>query len=394
PAPVQIDSGYQHTCVAWSNGRASCWGYDCNGQLGDLAEVEDCAFDDPTPPRSLVPVTVQRADGDGPLEGVVDVATTYASSCALLEDGTVWCWGGNDAGHLGDGGVTSEARPVPVVDSEDAPLQSIVSITAGGHHMCALDEEGTPWCWGANGYGQLGLVDWSGADDVRNRATQAQGGPYASIDAGGGQTCAIVGSGAPAEVHCWGRNNLGQLGYEVAGPDTSAAVQVLRDTTGNPPLLGAVRVGLGNNFTCAGAFPYSLWCWGQNKRHALGDEAEPAGPDGTTAWMARPNALVPVTDVVELGGGDDFACARLANGDVHCWGGNADGQIGTGSAAAYEPPSRVLRDAESLAVGFAQACVITTDRRVLCWGANDNGQLGDGTENARDTPTEVRELCQ
>lgn len=399
PAPVDIELGYQFGCLVWSDGRVSCWGSACEGRLGNHPDPDCDPAPDPTPVRSLVPVLARESPGGDPVSDVVQIAAAFTTTCALKQDGSVWCWGSNSAGQLGAGVADAVSHgPVQVVTATGGPLGSIERIGAGGFHFCALDEAGALWCWGENGHNQLGLTDFAGAPDQRHSAEQAisLGDSYAKFSAGGEHTCAVAEIGVDDQTVCWGRNNLGQTGTSTTmdPADVISPTEVLREES-NGSLGSADALTLGNRFSCASIVgPDRLYCWGQNAGHALGDQDVPTGADGPTAWLARRNVLELPTGVDEIAAGDTFACARLYNGDVHCWGGNLSGQLGVGSEVEYDAPVKVLSDTERLAAGFDGACVITTDRRVLCWGANDNGQLGDGTEIRRSTPTEVKELCQ
>jgi hypothetical protein len=142
----QLALGAGHTCALVAGGELRCWGNNDVGQLGD-----GTTDDRPTP------VAVRQAPGGAPLAGVRAVALGSAHGCALSSGGQVQCWGGNDAGQLGDG--TTEARPAPVAVREapgGAPLGGVRALATGQRHNCALLDGGDVRCWGANDAGQLG----------------------------------------------------------------------------------------------------------------------------------------------------------------------------------------------------------------------------------------------
>ena len=146
---------------------------------------------------------------------VVELSLGDLQTCARMSDGTVACWGGNGDGQLGVGTVTDPiATPLEVSKLG----HDVVKVTAGGNHTCALKQNGTLWCWGSNLYGQLGAGTFDG-DSCRDsdagtceRApieVTALGAEVADVAAGGAHTCARKVDGT---LWCWGRNLLGQLG--------------------------------------------------------------------------------------------------------------------------------------------------------------------------------------
>ena len=118
-----------------SDGTVWSWGYNNKGQIGNGTITVN----------ELSPV---QATG---LTGVVSVAAGYEHTVALKSDGTVWTWGYNNYGQLGDGTTTDESSPVQV-----SGLTGVIAIAAGYEHTVALKSDGTVWAWGYNTYGQLG----------------------------------------------------------------------------------------------------------------------------------------------------------------------------------------------------------------------------------------------
>jgi alpha-tubulin suppressor-like RCC1 family protein/tRNA A-37 threonylcarbamoyl transferase component Bud32 len=180
---VSITAGSTFTCGLSANGRASCWGENGAGQLGDGSNFD----------RSL-PVAV--ASGT-----YTSIAAGSNHVCALTAEGEAYCWGRNTFGQVGDGG--SFDRNVPVRVRGRARFKSI---TAGGNHTCAVTVDGAAYCWGQNTYGQLGT---GGAADVAQPSPVADGHVFASVNAYGTHTCGLTTSG---EAFCWGNNAQNQLG--------------------------------------------------------------------------------------------------------------------------------------------------------------------------------------
>ena len=128
-------------------------------------------------------------------------------TCAILDDGSVSCWGSNNYGQLGDGTTTD--RNTPTQTSSLGTDRTAVAITAGDYHTCAILDDGSVSCWGCNNYGQLG----DGTTTDRNTPTQTSSlgtdRTAVAITAGAYHTCAILDDGS---VSCWGDNGYGQLG--------------------------------------------------------------------------------------------------------------------------------------------------------------------------------------
>jgi alpha-tubulin suppressor-like RCC1 family protein len=387
PVVVDVDVGFRHACVVWSDGGASCWGRDCDGQLGD-APTTTCE-DDET--RALLPVAVLDADGRTPLGGVDELALGQAHSCARRDD-TVWCWGDDARGQLGDGGgAAASAVPVQVLRQDGEPLTGVAQLASGALHVCALDADGVIWCWGDNKNLQTGEPDPEVETVVAARALDLPA-PMRRIRAGGKHTCAVD---ADHTVWCWGKGDSGQLGDGDADRvDHATPVQVIDSTLAVLGPIGALAGGGGllGGFSCAAhRTGEGLWCWGENAEHQLGDST-----DATTPGVSSTTAVAGLLDdvvITQLDAGGAFACARSAVDTVYCWGANGLGQLGDVDATAIGP-REVLGGAVTMSSGSASSCALTSDGRVLCWGDNTDGQLGDGSVVARAEPMPVAELCR
>ncbi|PKN44522.1 MAG: hypothetical protein CVU59_11425 [Deltaproteobacteria bacterium HGW-Deltaproteobacteria-17] len=189
---TQIACGNAHSCVAKSDGSAWCWGNNGFGQLGDG-----------TTTQRLTPTQVS-----GMTSGVSQIATGSSHTCLAKFDGSVWCWGGNWGGQLGDGTTSNRSIPVPV----SGLVSETFNVVGGYNYSCAIKTDGSAWCWGWNSLGQLG----DGTTIQRLVPTQVKGmtSGVSKIAAGannGGSphTCAVKTDGT---AWCWGNNSSGQLG--------------------------------------------------------------------------------------------------------------------------------------------------------------------------------------
>jgi alpha-tubulin suppressor-like RCC1 family protein len=295
-------------------------------------------------------------------------------TCALTSDGALRCWGDNTAGPLGD--PTSQGTTFPLGVAAGLTL---VSVAAGGLHTCALDAGGAPFCWGANDVGQLGFntpITRCGGRPCSPLPTPVEGAlRLATVAAGDAHTCGLTPDGA---VYCWGQNADGRLGN---GFTQSAARPVL---VGADLRLTALAAGGGH--TCALRDGGSIYCWGRNAEHQVGATTSETCPGGV-ACATRPVAVPLEGRFVFLATGSLHACAVRDDGVVYCWGSNQDGQLGDGLGIAHSAPTPVAFDQRvtQVAAGDAHTCALTAAGEVYCWGDNLRGQLGIGSVGLRST---------
>lgn len=317
------------------------------------------------------------------------VTTGGAHACALTTSGVLECWGDNAAGQLGtsDTARRGGAPDDPPLAAVDLGARSIVGVSAGGAHTCALLDGGSIACFGQNASGQLGL------DDRLNRGGNAGdlGDALATVDfgvertavavsAGGRHTCALFDDG---QVVCFGANEAGQLGRSAPAGMNSSAV----DTPWTPVPLGrdarAIQIDAGEAHNCALLAGGSVACWGSDEWGQLGTGGLAAEQNESGGLPAA--ALPEGVTAVQVSAGGDHSCALLSDASIVCWGSNAAGQLGiaTGEQPAGAELHRVdLGQAESalaVSAGAHHTCALLADRRVRCWGANHFGTLGLGT---------------
>jgi alpha-tubulin suppressor-like RCC1 family protein len=187
---TQLAAGGAHTCALLSNGHVRCWGSSDKGQLGTMKSG---------------PGTKENAPVELPsLTNATQLALGGSHSCAVLADTTMACWGDNASGQLGlgPGGSSVQASPSPV-----ATLQGVKKISLGGAFTCAVREDGSLYCWGANDHGQLGVVT-PGMQVAPKQVETLVG--VSQLACGGSHACAAIANGAT--VSCWGSDSDGQLG--------------------------------------------------------------------------------------------------------------------------------------------------------------------------------------
>ena len=298
-------------------------------------------------------------DSDPSVQGECLTRFTALSSqnrmtCALRGDGTVWCWGDENNGMLGDGTTTPKTHPVQVSDINDA-----VFIAAGSWHSCVVRQNGSLWCWGSNWYGQIG----DGTTETRLTPVPIPlGAPCVSVATGGEHTCAVTTEG---DLLCWGRNSSGELGLGNADEYVPTPTRVTNLTGVTAHAGGAVH-------HCAVLQDGSVWCWGSNSVGQLGD--------GTTEASSSPTQALGIQDAVAIETAELVTCVVDTTHRVWCWGYNSHGQLGDRSRENRSVPTLAqgLTDVAEVHPGGLHTCALLRDRTVRCWGCNDRGQLCNG----------------
>jgi alpha-tubulin suppressor-like RCC1 family protein len=325
------------------------------------------------------------AAGAGPGPYPTAVAAGNAHTCALLSDGSVWCWGANPyhevdgvnagSGDLGDSRHTPARVPLSGIATAIAVGGRYITATAAGHaieavpvgtdfdYSCALLTNGVVECWGALGLGAADLS--SSGDDVLippqgpTSVALPPTNPATAIAVGLQQACALL---ADSSVWCWG------LAFD--GQTTAASTQSV--------FSGASAVSLGGYTACAvKAADDSVWCWGTNEAGQLGDGNTNGSlaPQQVTIFLGDPK-YAPDGPATRLSVGFDHVCSVGAN--VFCWGDNTFGELGTGSNLSLSSESVGIR-ASAVSAGGVLSCAITEGGEVICWGDDTYGELGDGT---------------
>ncbi len=288
---VEVRAGTGNTCARMSDGSVRCWGNNKFGQLGDGTTV-------PKYSPTLVPA----------LTGVAALALPNSDgnlgthTCALKTDGTVWCWGSNQYGELGDGTTVAKLSPTQVPGLSDVKM-----IAVSDQHSFALKKDGTLLGWGLN----TEALTCGGFGDNKPHPTPAvtcPGSQFVTVAAGQTHTCGIYGGG----LECWGGNYAGELG-------TMNQTFIWAPNTGP----GVVGVAAAPPHSHAWKADGSAMAWGLSNHGELGL----AMPDG--AFQYDPKVVDGLTGVVSIGVGSQHGCALQKDGQVLCWGTDSDGNLGS-----------------------------------------------------------------
>lgn len=403
-AVADLSVGEQTACVILAADQSvQCWGRGNHGQLGDGLFVD-----------RATPAEVTGLSGPA-----LQVAVGYDHACALIEGGTVQCWGQNSNGELGDGtGGADAATPVDVVglagaaefiavgndvscaivvggglqcwgDSADGMLgngtttpdvlspgaalglPAVAHVSLGDDTACAVATNGDGWCWGSNGNGEVG--DGTTIDRLTPTAVAGPQG-FAKIDVGDGTVCGLTTTGL---LRCWGDNGDGQAGDgSVVESATPVPVQGLEGA--------ATELAVGEAHVCAVDGAATVRCWGAGE--ALGTGLAELN-QGTAV------AVSGAAGFTDLSAGADHTCA-LSSGEVRCWGDNGVGQLGDGGVSgdlALAPVTAgTLSSSTLVAAGRRHTCAFDTVAGTVCWGSDFRGQLGHGdSAGSHDTPQVV-----
>ena len=311
------------------------------------------------------------------------VALGDAHTCVIKDDGTVWCFGDNSDGQLGNSSFGPPDSTTPVQTSGFGTGRTAVQVAAGERHTCALLDNGEVWCWGSGGNNELANGALQSSDPVK--VPLGAGITASRIFVGGRVSCALT---SDNRLTCWGQNHKGQIGNGTvlaSGGVAPAAVSNI------PTSFVPAHVDPGGRHVCAAATGGAVWCWGDDDRNQLGTAA-----DGAAA-VNVPGPADSITAARSVATGLEYSCAVLTDDTVSCWGRNHLAQLGRGSVtpASTAAPAAVSIGApvSKVAAGKAFACALTTAGAVWCWGENTAGQVGDATAGSpRLAPAQVSNL--
>jgi alpha-tubulin suppressor-like RCC1 family protein len=329
--PVKaISAGDAHTCALRVDGFVFCWGYGGQGRLGYGGLPPDPVPVGLDPPPSIGDDETPLSAGPVALGGpAIAITAGSAHTCALLAAGTVRCWGYGALGALGYGNTASigDNETPDTAGPVDLGGHVATAIDAGEAHTCAVLDDSSVRCWGNNLNGELGLGNTSPIGATQTPALEPSvdlgaGASAQAVTAGRQHSCALLTDGS---VRCWGRNQLGQLGYgrtDSIGDDES------------PASAGAVALGAGRTAvaiaagfaqTCALLDDHSVRCWGYGSNgrlgycneRTIGDDELPsaAGPvdfSATGAGCVVPGAAAAVPGPAPASGAPAAAAAPAA----------------------------------------------------------------------------------
>lgn len=286
------------------------------------------------------------------------VAVEQDHACALNSNGSLWCWGSNAFTKLGLGLSADATQPTQVGTHSDW-----IAVATGRQHTCGLRAGGSLWCWGDDSFGQVG--NGSAVGSVTQPQQIAAVTTWTALDAGAWHNCALALDGS---TWCWGLGSAGRLG---TGDETTRSAP-----TWVASMPTATTLSAGGAHSCAIATSGELYCWGANQAGQLGDGS----------FVQRNHAtLIDTGPWQAVSAGGEHTCG-IRGTYLMCWGANADGQLGDGLLAKRNTPATVAYAnlPATSASGGAHTCTVAADGSLFCWGDNSAGQVGRDVEAAAD----------
>jgi alpha-tubulin suppressor-like RCC1 family protein len=299
----QVSSGDKHTACIKTDGTLWLWGWNYRGQLGD-----NTSTDKSSPVQTITFGTNWK-----------QVSCGYQTA-AIKTDGTLWCWGRNIYGQLGDNTITDKSSPVQTI----AFGTNWKQVAAGNQYTAAIKTDGTLWTWGYNLYGQLG------DNTVTNRSSPVQtiafGTNWKQVSAGNGNFAAIKNDGT---LWTWGYNLYGQLGDNSIVKKSSPVQTVAGGTNWK-------QVSCGQSHTAAIKTDGTLWIWGANTTYGnLGDN--------TTVSRSSPVQTIAYgTNWKSVTCASQHTAAIKTDGTLWTWGDNQYGQLGNNTLVSKSSPVQTI----------------------------------------------------
>jgi len=381
---IDIVSGNTLNCSISDSGNSYCWGCGYPGN-----NTQSVCVSSPT----ITPVQVLDVNGSDYLTDVEELDVDISNTCFLKSDDTIYCVGRNNYGALGDNTTTTSLLPVQTLGvGGSGYLTGLKHVSSGNDYSCAVKTDGTVYCWGINGYGKLGNNNTT-TQLIPVQVVGAGGSGYLTgvekVYAAYESTCALKTDGT---VWCWGKASFGELGNN----DTFASftpVQVL-GPGGSGYLTNVTQMSQSASHSCALKSDGTVYCWGWNGYGAIGNNSTTDAL--TPVQVLGPGGSGYLTGVAQINAGFYSSCAIKNDNTVWCWGHNNYGQLGNNTTTDSWTPVQVLgvggsgylTNVSKVSSGGYHTCAIK-DGAVYCWGRGDYGQLGNNTTVTSYTPVQT-----
>ncbi len=308
---------------------------------------------------------------------------------SIHSDGTLYSWGNNTSGQLGDNSETQRTTPVPVYTSGVLNGKSITDVSAGWYHSVALDSDGKLYAWGDNTNGQLGdnSTTSSSVPVTVNTSGVLNGKTITAIAAGVDHTLALDSDG---KVYAWGDNTSGQLGD---GSNSESEIPVAVSTSGILSTKTITAIAIGFYFSVALDSDGKVYTWGYNASGQLGNNST---TDSNVPVAVNTSGVLSGKTITAITAGNSH-CLILDNaGSLFSWGANNDGQLGNGTYAADSVAITVNmtgvlsgKSINTISTGRYHSIALDSDGKVYSWGLNGSGNLGDASYTKRTTAVAV-----
>ncbi len=326
----------------------------------------------------------------------------YSHNAVFLNNTSVWAWGDNESGQLGNNSTTSSSIPLRVLARFGGYSGNGTSV--GSNHSLAFQKYSTIRAWGFNGYGQLGNGvtatnqtpnSWVPVAVRKSKSNESLTGVVA-VAAGGYHSLALDRNSV---VWSWGNNSYGQLGrqpltiFSIMSTQTTAPVQIVYNGS---PFNGVVSIAAGGSHNLSLKNDGTVWAWGYNGYGQVGDNL-----------TLNSNTLYPVqvpipAIILKISAGGSHSLALASDGTVWSWGYNYFGQLGDGTTTNRVTPGKVtlvggtdLTGITMIAAGLDHSLAYDANSDIMyVWGYNAMGQLGDGTVANKMNPAAILNFKQ
>jgi alpha-tubulin suppressor-like RCC1 family protein len=360
PVPIQADTRWQSVSASMGINSHTV-GVRSDGSLWAWGNNAQGRLGDGTTTTRNSPVRI------GEQTGWASAAAGNAHTVALREDGSIWVWGDARSGQLGNDFVPAHT-PTHI-----QPGTGWLAVSAGQTHTAGIRDNGTLWAWGNNADSRLG----DGTTTGRSSPVQiGEASNWTYVSAGDTHTVALR---ADNTLWAWGSNANGRTGLGAIGGNTTASpTQVQPGTTWR-------AVSAGGSHTMAIAADGSLWGWGANASGQLGDTT-----NGLRSSPVRIDG--PSTDWLAVSAGGNHTIAVRTDGSIWVWGSGDHGRLGTGNTAGVNTPTRIegtSTDWQTVSAGGSYTLAVRTGGTLWAWGWNGDGRLGDGTTTDRHSPVQA-----
>jgi alpha-tubulin suppressor-like RCC1 family protein len=326
------------------------WGSNASGQIGDNTIATRN-----TPRQEFTSSTNWKQVSNG-----------NSFTVAIKTDGTLWVWGSNSNGQIGDNTIATRSTPRQEFTSSTNWKQ----VSSGEQHTVAIKTDGTLWSWGTNTSGQIGDNTTASRSTPRQEFTSSTN--WKQVSGGGYHTAAIKNNGT---LWVWGFNTNGQIGDNTIATRNTPRQEFTSSTNWK-------QVTCCRFHTAAIKTDGTLWLWGGNSDGQLGDN--------TNISRSTPRQeFTSSTNWKQVSGGRLHIAAIKTDGTLWLWGGNSNGQIGDNTTASRSTPRQEFTSStnwKQVSGGRLHTAAIKTDGTLWLWGSNAQSQIGDNTTASRSTP--------
>jgi alpha-tubulin suppressor-like RCC1 family protein len=340
-----------------------------------------CKSQKKTAPKTLKPFISTYVNEPAPVGKDWEIIVAgFKHTCGIRKDSSLWCWGNNGSGQVGDG--TLENRPSPVRTGKS---DSWLDVGLGDHWSCAVQSGNSLWCWGAHKFGSAekgqkvanntpALVNWDNRFSVN----------FSEIAPGDGHACGLTMRGI---IYCWGAPE--RLG------NGSADYSELPVPISSSQTFKALTVGSGHS--CGLGINGMLYCWGRNDmgQVGIGNSSE----NIPLPSLVSTESISGSRTFMQISAGTFHTCAVMEDGDAYCWGGNKEGRLGNGNTKDQRIPAPVdtssMKDSKKMAqisAGFSTTCAVAKDGLAYCWGDNCPGKIYNGPDTTNCSRPELLKI--